>query len=266
MANVSNSTVTYVELKHSLVPKKWGEAVRVINMTECKEVGLSLAHAFAADDLSYYLLNSEDMDNLSQEEKWRLHVDIFNYLVAAHCLRGEVHVIGPEYEGVALWMPPGCDMDDWWTTLRSGMWRLYFQLSAEGRARYYNELMPLLHDTKLEVLGERDSNAYYLVYLGTKPHARGRGYARRLLQTMIERADAENRPVYLESSSLANNAYYEKFGFVVKKEIFLKRGPAPVQLSIMVREPQPAPSKFANSAPAPINGLKSKATAAIKMV
>lgn len=58
-------------------------------------------------------------------------------------------------------------------------------------------------------------------------------------------ADTENRPVYLESSSLANNAYYEKFGFVVKKEIFLKRGPAPVQLSIMVREPQPA-SRFAN--------------------
>lgn len=44
--------------------------------------------------------------------------------------------------------------------------------------------------------------------------------------------------MYLESSSLANNAYYQKFGFVVKKEIFLKRGSTPVQLSIMVREPQ----------------------------
>lgn len=81
----------------------------------------------------------------------------------------------------------GKNMDDWWTVLRSGMWRLYFQLSAEGRERYYNEMLPLLHHTKTEVLGERDDNAYYLVYLGTKPHARGRGYARKLLQTMIER-------------------------------------------------------------------------------
>lgn len=178
------------------------------------------------------------------------------------------------------------------------MWRLYLQLSAEGRQRYFNELMPLLHDTKAEVLSEREHDAYYLVYLGTKPHARGRGYARKLLQTMIERvrvdehlvtrgeiaplrpqeltchlplqADSENRPVYLESSSLANNAYYEKFGFVVKKEIFLKRGPAPVQLSIMVREPQPA-SRFTNvtaagaAAATAGSGLKSKTvTATVK--
>lgn len=189
MANITSSTTTvkYVELKRSLVPKKWDEAVRVVNMPEYKEVALSLSHAFAADDLSEYLLGSDDMANLTPEQKWRLHVDIFNYIVAAHCLKGECHVIGPDYEGVALWMPPGCDADDWWTTLRSGLWRLYFQLSPEGRYRYYTELMPLLHDTKLEVLGDRDSNAYYLVYLGTKPHARGRGYAGKLLRTMIER-------------------------------------------------------------------------------
>lgn len=85
-------------------------------------------------------------------------------------------------------MPPGKNIDDWWTVIRSGMWRLYFQLSAEGRKRYYDELLPLLHHTKAEILGERDDNAYYLVYLGTKPHARGRGYAGKLLRTMIERA------------------------------------------------------------------------------
>lgn len=107
MATVSNSTVTFVELKRSLVPKKWEEAVRLVNMSECKEVALSLSHAFATDDLASYLLNADDMSALSAEDKWRLHVDIFNYIVAAHVLNGEVHVIGPEYEGVALWLPPG---------------------------------------------------------------------------------------------------------------------------------------------------------------
>lgn len=103
METVSKSNVTLVELKHSLVPKQWGEAVRIIGMSECTQVALSLAHAFAADDLACYLLNSDDMASLSPEAKWKLHVDIFNYIVAAHCLNGEVHVIGPEYEGVALW-------------------------------------------------------------------------------------------------------------------------------------------------------------------
>jgi hypothetical protein len=45
--------------------------------------------------------------------------------------------------------------------------------------------------------------------------------------------------MYLESSSVANNAYYSKFGFQVKKEISFKRGRVPVRLDIMVREPQP---------------------------
>jgi GNAT superfamily N-acetyltransferase len=67
------------------------------------------------------------------------------------------------------------------------MWRLYFQLSPEGRKRYYDEMMPLLHHTKAEVLGDRDDDSYYLVYLGTKPSGRGRGYARKLLENMIAR-------------------------------------------------------------------------------
>lgn len=79
-------------------------------------------------------------------------------------------------------MPPGKNMDDWWTVLRSGMWRLLFRLSREGKTRFYKEFLPLLHDTKQRVLKERDDKSYYLVYLGTKPSARGKGYARKLME------------------------------------------------------------------------------------
>lgn len=37
---------------------------------------------------------------------------------------------------------------------------------------------------------------------------------------------------------MANNAYYSRFGFELKRDIALIRGPVPVGLSIMVREPQ----------------------------
>jgi hypothetical protein len=72
-------------------------------------------------------------------------------------------------------------MDGWWTILRSGLWRLYYRLSREGRARFYSEFLPLLHDTKQEVLGARDDNSLYLVYIGTKPEARRKGYAQLLI-------------------------------------------------------------------------------------
>ncbi len=83
-------------------------------------------------------------------------------------------------------MPPGKNTDDLWTILRSGMWRLYYKLSAEGKKRFYNEFLPLLHDTKHNIMGERDDDSYYLVYLGSKLSARGKGYARTLIEHMTK--------------------------------------------------------------------------------
>ena len=52
------------------------------------------------------------------------------------------------------------------------------------------------------------------------------------------KADLENRATYLESSAHSNMAYYEKYGFEQKIDIQLTRGPKPIKLHIMVREPQ----------------------------
>lgn len=45
-------------------------------------------------------------------------------------------------------MPPGKNMDDWFTIFRTGMWRLWFKLTAEGKRRYFGEFMDVLHQTK----------------------------------------------------------------------------------------------------------------------
>ena len=102
MQHVSSS-VTLVELKRSLVPPTWEAVARTATMSECKEVGLSLAHSFAADDLSQYLVDADDMSHLSHEEKWRLHLDMMTYITAAHLMKGIVTTIGPEYDSVAVW-------------------------------------------------------------------------------------------------------------------------------------------------------------------
>lgn len=103
-------------------------------------------------------------------------------------------------------LPPGTDADGWWTVLRSGLWRMHYMLSAEGRKRYFDELLPLLHQTKLEVMGPRDADCYYLVYLGTKPKARGRGYARTLIEDMIRVVSLSFRFPVIFLSSLESKA------------------------------------------------------------
>lgn len=135
-------------------------------------------------------------------------------------------------------MGPGQNMDDLWTIFRSGMWRLNYQLSAEGKTRFFTEFLPLLHDTKLQVLGsEQDEDSYYLVYLGTKESARGKGYARKVIEYITRKADVENRLCYLESSHYVNRIIYAKLGFEMKKNIYLQRAREHVELDIMVREP-----------------------------
>jgi ribosomal protein S18 acetylase RimI-like enzyme len=248
-------------------------AVVVVKAHQYKAAALCLADAFHRDDVAHYFLDCPDTANWTPEQKWSLHVDILEYTVYAHCLNGLVLGIPSSpprgkagqidedaeptaFDSIALWMPPGAVADDTYTIFRSGMWRLNYQLSREGRARFFDEFMPLLHDTKAKVLGERDDKSWYLVYLGTREAARGRGYARRLIE-FVERmvsprrgarsgpkpltslqADRSGLPCYLESSNEINPAIYAKMGFETREKVYLTRAEKPILMDIMVREPQ----------------------------
>lgn len=64
---------------------------------------------------------------------------------------------------------------------------LSWKLSKEGKKRFFTEFLPLLHDTKHEVLGKDDDNSWYLVYVGTKVASRGKGYAKALIEHVTKR-------------------------------------------------------------------------------
>ncbi|KAG9246059.1 hypothetical protein BJ878DRAFT_533495 [Calycina marina] len=234
----NNSTLTIKEKintpKLSPLPTasvETSEEVRTIGISEHVQAAASLAEAFAKDEISRYFIDTNDMAAYSDEYKWKLHVNIMRYITAAHCYKGIVTTIEPDHDAVALWMPPGANMDDIWTILRSGM-------VTEGRTRFFSELKPLLHQTKHDVLGVKEDDSYYLVYLGTKPSARGKGYAKKLIEHMTGTADLEGKATYLESSAAPNISYYRKYGFMEKKIVECTRGEKKLLLHIMVRESQ----------------------------
>lgn len=237
MANNQTSSTISLEKKRSSSPSDL-EEVRILGIAEYEQAAQCLAEAFAVDEVARYFIDTDDMASYSEDYKWKLHVDILRYIVSAHCYKGMVTTIGPDYDAVALWMPPGKNMDDWWTILRSGMWRLLYKLSREGKKRFYNEFLPLLHDTKHKVMGARDDHSWYLVYIGSKPSARGKGYARKLIEHGCALADRAGQATYLESSAAGNQTYYEKYGFTPILDIAMTRGPKPVKMHIMVREPK----------------------------
>lgn len=229
-------TAAFVPVPSTSPPSS--DKVRIVDVSEYKAAALALAEAFKDDDVSRYFLDTVDRADWTPEQKWDLHVSIFEYVVYAHILKGLVTTVGSDYGAVALWMPPGNNMDDFLTVFRSGMWRLRYRLSREGRKRFFTEFMPLLHDTKASIMGERDATSWYLVYIGTKPSARGKGYCRKLIEHVTDIADQEGRATYLESSNVRNVPIYRRMGFRECRRIYLQRAEeGNVALDVMVREP-----------------------------
>ena len=62
---------------------------------------------------------------------------------------------------------------------------------------------------------------WYVASLGVDPPAQGRKVGGALLATLLERADQEEFPTYLETDRARNVAFYEARGFQVEEQISL---------------------------------------------
>jgi len=62
---------------------------------------------------------------------------------------------------------------------------------------------------------------YYLWFLGVKPNAQKKGVGSKLLNEAIQESESMNRTIYLETSTLTNIPWYQKFGFAIIHELDL---------------------------------------------
>lgn len=69
-----------------------------------------------------------------------------------------------------------------------------------------------------------DGDHWYLQGLGTDPVAQGQGRGSAVLRPVLDRADAEGTPAYLECTKQRNVAFYERHGFEVTGEIRIPDG------------------------------------------
>lgn len=174
--------------------------VRIVTTKDYKAAAVCLANAFSKDEVAGYFLDCPDTAQWSDERRWKLHAEIMDAVTYAHVKFGIVHAIGNptdgSYDAVALWMPPGTDMDSYLAMMRTGvLWKglaAFLKLSKEGRIRMFKEFLPLLGNTKIEVLKERDPSSWYLVYLGTHSRARGRGLAKKLVTKVTQQVSLDS--------------------------------------------------------------------------
>lgn len=77
--------------------------VRLLGLHEYKQAARTLAEAFKDDHVAWYFLETPDRAHWTKEQQWDLHVQIFEYIVYAHLLKGIAVTAGPNHECVALW-------------------------------------------------------------------------------------------------------------------------------------------------------------------
>lgn len=167
------------EKESNNTPSSSGSVLQV-SLSDYRLAAASLADTFKDDEVARYYLQLPDCDKSLGAKAQRLHLSIYECLTAAHCCAGLVTAAGPNFDAVALWLPP---MTPWtWKTYwKSKMWILYWQFGSEGRKRFFGS-WDTLAEGMTKIMGERADSTWTLTDLGTRSESRGRGYASRLIR------------------------------------------------------------------------------------
>lgn len=178
------------------------------------ELSHVLGRAFFDDPVSLWIMPDAKL----RERDLR---KFFGTITRHHHLAGggvEVATDGAVIGAAALWDPPG----RWKQSAREQLMMLPAfafgfgpRLGMAGRLGELQNIMKSQHP---------EEPHWYLAVIGSDPAVRGKGYGQALMQSRLDRIDAEHAPAYLESSKEENIPYYQRFGFEVTGEMVLPGG------------------------------------------
>ena len=183
---------------------------RLARADEIDDMAAVLTRAFAKDPFWSYLAG----DAAERSQRMR---DGWTGLLRHTSDRLSATYTTDDHAGVALWHPPGYGGAGFVAGLRllptivrlAGGWSRLRTISRtlaslEERRRVH---VPMPH--------------FYLSALGVEPSRQGEGIGTALLQPVLERADSDRTPAYLETATGRNVLLYERQGFAVVEELTL---------------------------------------------
>jgi len=185
----------------------------------------SLTRAFHTDPMWTCELPDDDTRADAFRPMW-------DALIGFSSVYGSVHTT-PNGEGASCWISPAHTKMTVWKMIRTGFGlpRSMMRMPKDARDRFFGMMRFMDGHHKALMTGPH----WYLWALGVAPHVQGRGIGGALLRPILERAEAENVPCYLETQTDENVVFYRKRGFDVVLEEHEPVGDLPIWF--MVRAP-----------------------------
>jgi len=135
---------------------------------------------------------------------------MFRFMVNYTILYGEANAPSPDIEGVACWLPHTTATMTLWRVFRAG-WSRSLYMSRESRRRIM-AADEYLTPRRLRIVPREH---IYLQVIAVKPEHQGKGMGGRMLRHVLERADSDSIPCYLETFGQNHVDLYTHFGFKV---------------------------------------------------
>lgn len=185
--------------------------VRRATEAEIPAMAAVLARAFARDPFFSWLTGNAPERNLRMRLGW---TGILRHASAG--LRETWTT--DDIAGVAIWVPPGRGASSFVDSLR--MVPALARLTGWRRLREVSAAMELLEQRRRT---HCPAPHWYLSALGVDPDRQAQGIGSALLRLVLDRADADGTPAYLETATARNVLLYERHGFDVVEELILPR-------------------------------------------
>jgi GNAT superfamily N-acetyltransferase len=186
------------------VPRLEKSQPRTLTAASFTDAAVALSRAFHDDPMSIYMV----ADAATRADVLPLHMTV---ALRMGQLFGEVYVSGDPPVGAAVWFPPH-------------LWELTAAQLAEAGAQELERALPagaFARFMAIEQFGEqlhrRDAAFphWYLAVLGVEPAMQGRGLGGALMRPVLEKADRQGLPCYLETAVEENVPFYRSHGFDV---------------------------------------------------
>jgi len=177
-----------------------------------------LTDAFSEDSMWKEVFDDEEKNRILTEVMVRFCLKYGNVLSTSENLEG-IMAIAPHDKGMTTWR-----------IIRSGAFFLSLKIANEAKK------LEVLTSAVEEAKKSLNLSPYiHLLIMGVSQEFQGKGFGGKLLRALIEKAETEKKPIYLETQKEKNVNFYEKYGFSVKKKIIL---PEPLNLPmwLMVRD------------------------------